>query len=99
MDGPLDPESVLRRVEDAGRTAAALQESVASSLERLAGTYRRMAEVTPSASRADTLLDYAAQAESRARRERAEAIWLWSVHADPQRERTLRPHRFGRHEP
>jgi hypothetical protein len=82
VDGPFDPESVVRRVEDAARAGAELAESVAPNLERLAAGYRRMAQATRDPARAEKLREYAARADEHATRERAEAVWHWTVVQD-----------------
>jgi hypothetical protein len=71
VDRSIDPERVLLRAEDAARAAADIAQSVVSSLERLAVTYRQLAAATRNRVRAEKLVEYADQAEQRATRERA----------------------------
>ena len=58
---------------DRADRAARLAESVACAFDRLAGTYRRMADYTDSPDKATRLRGYITRLEHRADRERAEA--------------------------
>ena len=69
-------ESELRRcgaAEDAAQTMAWLAESVASTFDRLADTYRRMADQTNSPDKAARLRGHVARLNVRADAERVEA--------------------------